>query len=216
MKKGKEKILFLVLLLLLLIGIRGTIAWLTSTDSIVNEFTVGEITSPTTDPEDSTKTIHINGNLYEKEWDESQAHKIVPGVSFTKKPYVGIGEGSEESVVYIYVENDFSASNKVYFTLNSGWQAVTGHAVEGPSTGTYASGLFKYTETLNASGGDAWTTAIFNSINVASNATTEELTPVGSTSNITVKSLVHQAKDASGTAIPAATIETAAINTLEN
>ena len=211
--RNKKMYIILGLLLILLIGLGGTVAWLTSTSTLTNEFTVGEVTSPTTDPTDPTETISITGNLYEPSWDAAETHKLIPGVTFAKDPYVGIGRGSEESIVYLYIDNDFS--NKVYFTINSGWSPVTGHVTEGSESGTYTSGLFKYNSTLNASNGDAWTqTPLFSRVVVANNANTEDFTTI-STTNITVKSLVHQAKDASGNDIPAATIEAAAIDILE-
>ena len=222
MKKDKRKLLLPLLLLLLLIGLGGTVAWLTSTDTLVNEFTVGDIKSPTTDPEDPTTPISVTGNLYEKKWDSTATHKLVPGVSFDKEPYVGIGVGSEKSVVYLYVENDFT--NKVYFTINSGWVPVTGHvtaAVAGAPANSYTSGLFLYgtdasTPTiLDATSADAWTTSLFDEVVVDSTANTADFT-ANATTNITVKSLVHQAYDATGTTqVPIATIQQAAIDTLE-
>lgn len=214
MKTNKKKMLILVLLLALLIGVGSTVAWLTSVDTIVNEFTVGEFNSPTTDPENPSTTITIDGNLYEKGWNPNETHKLLPGVSFAKQPYVGVGEGSEEAVVYIYVDNDFS--NKVYFTVNSGWTPVSGHTTAGSLANSYTSGLFKYNSNLDSSSADDWTTPLFDEVIVADDATTEDLTPSGSTYNITVKSFIHQAKDASGTAISSATIESAAIAALEN
>lgn len=215
MKKDNRKIIIPLLLLLLLLGLGGTVAWLTSTDELVNSFTVGEITSPTEDPTDPTQTISISGNLYEPSWDSSVNHKLMPGVTYAKDPYVGIGDGSEESVVYVYVKNDFS--NKIYFTINSGWTAVTGHVTAGSAASTYTSGLFKYNTNLDASSGDAWTsTPLFSSIQVANDANTADFTPSGATYDITVKCLVHQAKDANNNPISASDIEAAAIATLES
>lgn len=223
--KGKKKIiLIIVALFVLLFGLRGTIAYLTATDEIENEFTIGEINNPSTDPEGNPFTdpitgdpITLSGNLYEKYWDPAVTHKVIPGASFQKEPYVGVGAGSEEAVVYVYVKNDFP--NNVYFTLASGWTAVssggTDYYTVGPTAGTYKSGLFKYNTNLApTSNADAWTTKLFDYINVANNASVADLTPAGATSNITVKSLVHQAKNANGSDIETATIETAAINLL--
>lgn len=196
----------------------GTIAWLTRKSSISNTFTIGTFNSPTTDPTDSSITIDIDGNLYEPSWNKNVIHKLVPSASFPKDPYVGIGAGSEDAVVYVKVDNNFS--NKVYFTINNGWTAVSGQTTAGSAADTYTSGIFKYTAGLqgNASS-DSWTTTpLFSSIVTADNATVADFTPVqqGADTEIVVTSFLHQAKDASNNDILSATIEAAAIQALNN
>ena len=214
--KKHYAVLVFVLLLAFLVA-AGTVAWLTRTSSLTNTFTVGSFTSPTTDPTDPTKTISIDGNLYEPSWDSSKEHKLIPSASFAKDPYVGIGAGSEDAAVYVYVQNNFT--NKVYFELNSGWAPVAGHVTSGSLSGTYTSGLFKYTAGLTASkDADVWTTTpLFSEVVTAESAEASDFTPAqGSNREIVVSSFLHQAKDDQGTAIASATIEAAAIDALEN
>jgi len=206
--KGNKKLIAVVIFALLLVFLvaAGTIAWLTSTSSISNTFSVGSIEIPTTSPLDPLQTISISGNIYEPSWNAEEAHKLVPSVVFDKDPYVGIGKGSEDVAVYVYVENSFS--NKVYFTINAGWEAVT--ATEGASSGTYTSGLFKYTAGLSgATSADVWTEQpLFNNVTVDESATKEDFVlAVGEESEIKVSCFLHQAKDGSGNDISTATIE---------
>lgn len=208
-KKTVAVIVFALLLAFLVAG--GTMAWLTRTSSLSNTFIVGSFTTPTTDPTDPTETISIDGNLYEPSWDSTAEHKLIPSASFDKDPYVGIGAGSEDAVVYVNVENNFS--NKVYFTLNTGWEPVSGCTTAGSASGTYTSGLFKYTAGLTGDeDDDVWTTTpVFSSIVTAENADATDFTvSAGNDTEIVVSSFLHQAKDSSNTAIPAATIEAAA------
>lgn len=211
MKLNKKSILIVLLAIIIIaVMIGGTVAWLTASSKLVNSFTVGTFEKPKTNPV-TQETITLDSYLYEPNWDASQA-KLIPGVSIDKDPYVGIGAGSEDAVVYVYVQNDFAgtetAKNKVYFTLNTGWEAVAGQTVAGAEADTYASGLFKYTSGLTGSADkDAWTTtALFSDIEVAEDATSENLTPAGATKDITVSCFIHQAKNAQGTAIDDATI----------
>ena len=205
-KLNKKSIILVVLAILLGTVLVGrTIAWLTRTSTLTNTFTVGDIKVPTTAPNEPTNTISLDGNLYEPSWDASAEHKLVPGQTFAKDPYVGIGAGSEDAVVYVYVENNFS--NKVYFTINNGWEAV--EATSGYAPNTYTSGLFKYTAGLSgATSGDVWTTnPLFNNVVVDDTAGITDLT-VESTANteIVVSSFIHQANGGDGQAIDEASI----------
>ena len=156
-KQGNKKTLSAIVLLLILAILvsAGTIAWLTKTSSVSNIFTVGSFENPSTSPTNPETPIDIDGNIYEPSWNDEEEHTLIPDATFAKDPYVGIGAGSEDASVYVYVENSFS--NKVYFTINEGWEAV--EATEGFKSGTYTSGLFKYTEGLknavDAGGGPA-------------------------------------------------------------
>lgn len=209
-KKNKKIILIILLCVMVLSAtVGGTIAWLTRTDKITNSFTVGTFNVPTTDPTDENVQIDIEGHLYEPSWNELEEHKIIPGSAFEKDPYVGIGTGSEDAVVYVYVENNFS--DKVYFTINSGWEKVDAKA--GYKTDTYTSGLFKYTANLvGSSNSDSWTLMpLFSEVVIDEDADSADLTVAdGKNSEVVVSSFIHQAKDGDGNAIDANIIETAA------
>ncbi len=236
-RKTNKKSMLLVLVALLLVAAMGmgTIAWLTATSHATNTFTVGEISTPDpnpTDPEDDNPIDPedpdqpeydptVTGNIFEPSWAPDEEHKLYPGVTIDKDPYVGVGAGSEESVVYVYVENDFS--NKVYFTINEGWSAVD--AVAGSQTGTYTSGLFKYNTNLVGSRAkigveglveaDDWTdTSLFSKVVVDTTADAADLKDktdaTTGTADITVYAYIHQAKDADGNGV---TVEASEIKT---
>lgn len=206
-KNGKKLALIVLAVLLVLTIVGGTVAWLTRTDKLTNTFTVGTFEVPTKDPEG--KDITIDSHLYEPSWNSSDEHKLLPGTEYEKDPYVGLGEGSEDAVVYVYVENNFS--NKVYFELNAGWEKV--EAVDGYLTDTYTSGLFKYTAGLSgASAGNVWTTApVFSKIVVDESATKVDFeVSSGKNTEITVSSFIHQVSDGNGNEIDSNAILAAA------
>lgn len=217
MKKGKRtkqsnkkmvSAIVLLLILAILVSV-GTIAWLTKTSSVSNIFTVGSFENPTTSPVNPETPIDIDGNIYEPSWNVEEEHKLIPAATFEKDPYVGIGAGSEDATVYVYVENSFS--NKVYFTINEGWEAV--EATEGFKESTYTSGLFKYTAGLkNATDSDVWTSQpLFSDVVTDETATSDDF-KVEESKNLEIKvsSFLHQTKDADVTEIPEKTIEDAA------
>ena len=104
MKKAK-KVLLLVLCAALLVGasVAGTVAYLTSQDTVTNTFTVGNIQinlnesdeSTTNDTTDRTET----GNAYH----------LLPNQTYTKDPTVWVKEGSEEAYIRMIVTvNNYS------------------------------------------------------------------------------------------------------------
>lgn len=229
-KSTKRSLAVVAVLLVLLMAIGGTVAWLTSTSTLENTFTVGLIKPidpniPNSGP--GNKNIDaskLSGNLYEPNW--TQNSKLVPGVTIVKDPYVGVGAGSEESYVYVYVDNSMANNNHVYFEINPGWEPVAGRASEAIS-GKYTGGLFRYTAGLKGSEqGNTWTTQpLFSNVIVDEAAKLDDFIVQGSTApkldgtdeigSITVKSFIHQMKDGDQL-IPESVAQEAAVQELVN
>lgn len=202
--KSKTRSILTVCLALALVAsaVLGTIAYMTAQDSKTNTFTVGSFNKPT-DPDKPEQTL--DSYLIEKKWVEGS--KLVPGGSVAKDPKVGIGAGSEDAYIYVYVDNKtLTDANKklVTFTLDEGWTAVEGHAVAGGAPNTYVSGLFKYNTKLT---GGNWTSNVFAKVDVSADANT---TDFAENPQMTVYAYIHQATDGAGADL-AATANTAAI-----
>lgn len=155
-KHSRKTILITVIVLaLMLCANLGTMAWLTVQDSVTNTFTVGNFNKPdTSNPETPDKqpgtdpekpNIGLGGYIIEPSWDIADVaeYKLVPGVSLYKDPYVVLGKGSEDAVIYVYVDNPFG-NNSVYFKLNDSWEAVSGRVTTAGKDSAYVKGLFKY------------------------------------------------------------------------
>lgn len=233
-KKSSKKVIMLSAVALLLVACitMSTMAWLSLKDSVTNTFTIGNFTKPNTDDEETTPdpqqpdpddqpaepSVSLGGYIIEPSWDVSEGavHKLIPSGSLFKDPYVGIGKGSEDAVIYVYVENTFK-NQSVYFKLNDVWEAVADKTEAGPEADTYVSGVFKYVGgdagILKASADkDSWTDApVFSSVQVKDTANIEDLDVEEKT--IEVSCFIHQAYDGEGNLIPADNIETAAIGT---
>lgn len=213
----RNTVAVVAVLLICILAIGGTIAYLTSHSSLENTFTVGQI-SPIVPEEggpggkpipDGDKTNgRLSGNLYEPSWVKDS--KLLPSATIKKDPYVGVGAGSEECEVYVYVKNTMKNNNNIYFTINEGWEAVTGYAT--PFGGNkYTDGLFKYTAGLNAldvKDKNVWTTnPLFSNIVVSNEAVAENFkNEQGKVGSITVQSFLHQKNDADGGDIDDSTI----------
>ena len=216
-RSSKKKTVTIAVLVacLLLAAIGGTIAWLTAQDSLTNQFAVGDFDDPTTEPGDPETPIdpgnpNLSGHLYEPHWN-AENNKITPGTTLAKDPYVGIGDGSENAIVYVYIRNSAKNPQSIYFKLNRGWEAVAGYVDEatdlkkdptnpGYEDGTtyYTGGLFKYENVLAASeNNDEWTgNPVFSHVYVRNSADNKDLMPEEG-SNITalkVTALLHQAR----------------------
>lgn len=174
-KNNKKKFLIGALAVLLVaVAVGGTIAWLTANDQATNTFTVGSFQDPGKDPEtdkgndedkDESETDNLGGYLFETEWPldengetkEGEEPKLMPGVATPKNPNVGIGAGSDNAYVFLYVENNSLkedgdlASQAPYFSIEKQWAPVTAEGVTPTSSiaggeGAYVDGLFMYVE----------------------------------------------------------------------
>ena len=186
-KKKRYGIVAALLLLVLAAGV-GTYAWLSATDQVKNEFTVGSIGKPEVKPDpnqpdkpgpDPTDPT-VDGYLFETKWNNKS--KMIPDTNINKNPNVGIGKDSDASYVFIYVKNAIvkdDAGNALaktpYFTLNSNWKPVATDQVRNNGTdGQYVNGLFMYTadgadqpaKLTPADGKAAYTGELFSTVHI--------------------------------------------------
>ena len=102
--KTKSKALLLTLCAVLLVtaSMLGTMAYLTSTASVENTFTVGSvaITLDETDVDNSTADASR---------DQANSYKLMPGHTYTKDPIVHVDSTSEECYLFVKVANEITA-----------------------------------------------------------------------------------------------------------
>lgn len=94
--KTKSKALLLTLCAVLLIAasVLGTMAYLTSTDTVTNTFTVGKVEIKL----DETDVTNPTGPRV-----KANSYKLMPGTTYTKDPTVTVLKGSEDSYVRMKV-----------------------------------------------------------------------------------------------------------------
>lgn len=110
----KKKTIALLLVLMLVFGVSagGTIAWLTSTASVTNTFTVGNV--KITLDEALVDVYGVADNSRERIPNENNAkngnaYKLIPGHTYTKDPIVHVQPGSEKCYVFVKLENGIEA-----------------------------------------------------------------------------------------------------------
>lgn len=134
MKARKILVSLAALALVAAISIGGTIAYLTSTDKVENSFTVGKVAITL----DESK-VDINGTAVTLAARvKANTYKLMPGHPYTKDPTVHVDADSEDSWIFVKVENGISdieaaeATGENAYTpiakqiTNNGWTQLDG------------------------------------------------------------------------------------------
>lgn len=124
----KKLTMIAALALAVCIGIGGTLAWLTSSATVTNTFSVGAL-SITMDeaPVDATGAETTGDRVI------ANSYKLMPGHTYAKDPTVHVQPNSEASYVFVKVENGISAIEAATNTIADqitakNWTPVDGHA----------------------------------------------------------------------------------------
>ena len=123
--KTKALLMSLCAVLLVAASVLGTMAYLTAHDEVKNTFTVGNvaITMDETDVDDSTPN---------KERDQANSYKLMPGHTYTKHPIIHVDANSEDCYLFVKVDNQIAAIEANGNTTVAaqmaakGWKAVEG------------------------------------------------------------------------------------------
>lgn len=128
--KKKTKALMLVLCAVLLVtaSVLGTMAYLTSTDQVVNTFTVGKVAITL----DEAKVNADGTAVTPAERVKQNAYHLLPGHTYTKDPTVHVQANSEDSFIFVKVENgiaNYEAGTTIAAQIaENGWTPLEGVA----------------------------------------------------------------------------------------
>lgn len=186
-KNMKKKLLIMSVAMVLVcaFAVGMTIAYLTSTDKVVNTFTVGNVQIKLDEAEvdqygvpQGSPAPRISENVY----------KLIPGHTYTKDPMVTVLSGSERSYIKMTVTFSKSAELDAIFAPNgadltsifNGYDRTTwiykGNTENtGNNTRTYE---FWYKEAVAAPTADVALDALFDSITVPGNITNAQLSTI--------------------------------------
>lgn len=166
----------LAVVLLIGIGVGGTLAWLKATTGpVTNTFTVGDI-----DIELKEHKLQANGTLDSNtEVTSENTYKIVPGDEQPKDPFVRFTKDSEPCWLFVKVEeknNTVGTSDKKYVTysVDSGWTPLTDTDNDGKAdNGVYYKELDALTTT-----GTTYSILTNKKVSYSNTLTKEDLTKV--------------------------------------
>ena len=107
--------------ILLVVGsVAGTFAYLTSTATVTNTFTVGNVSITMTEAKvDLYGNVEIANRVTENEY------KLSPGHTYTKDPTIYVGADSEECYVFFELENDLATIATLDINTNDWTQIGT-------------------------------------------------------------------------------------------
>lgn len=184
--KTKSKALLLTLCAVLLVAasVLGTMAYLTSTASVENTFTVGSVAIKL----DEAKA-NPDGSLVEKaDRVKGNSYKLLPGHTYNKDPMVTVLKGSESSYIKMTVtfskasalDTIFAPNGADMTTIFNGYNAANwvykGNTKDATkNTRTYE---FWYKEAVGAPTTDVALDALFDSITVPGAITNEQLATI--------------------------------------
>lgn len=118
--RSKALVLTLCAVLLVVATVMGTMAYLTSTDTVTNTFTVGKVAITL----DEAK-VNPNGTpVADADRVKANAYKLIPGHSYTKDPTVHVTAGSENSYIFVKVENGIAAFEADTETTEGGYKKI--------------------------------------------------------------------------------------------
>ena len=181
--KTRSKALLLTLCAVLLVtaSVLGTMAYLTSQDTVTNTFSVGSVAIKL----DEAKA-NPNGSLVKgAERVKANSYKLLPGHTYNKDPMVTVLKGSEDSYIKMTVTfSNASALDAIfapdganlttifngYDSSNWTYKGNTKNAAD--NTRTYE---FWYKEAVAAPDGNVALDALFDSITVPGSITNEQL-----------------------------------------
>lgn len=184
--KTRSKALLLTLCAVLLVAatIFGTMAYLTSTDTVTNTFTVGKVNIKL----DEAKANPDGSLVANADRVKANEYKLLPGHTYNKDPMVTVLSGSESS--YVKMTVTFSKANELdaifapdgadltsifngYDAAN--WIAKGNTKDETANTRTYE---FWYKEAVAAPTADVALDALFDSITVPGEITGAQLATI--------------------------------------
>lgn len=127
-KLKKAALLLCSAVLLVCISIGATVAYLTSTDTVTNTFTVGNVQITLDEAKvktdgtlDTSTTARVQKNSY----------KLMPGHEYKKDPTIHVDANSEDCWLFVKVENGIAAIEDQTNTIaaqmaTNGWELVSG------------------------------------------------------------------------------------------
>lgn len=181
MKKTKAILMALCAVLLVAASVMGTLAYLTSTDTVVNTFTVGNVQIKLDEA-----AANLDGTLV-KDADRVKAnsYKLLPGHTYNKDPMVTVLKGSEKCYVKMTVTFTKAAELDAIFAPNganltsifagynpANWIDKGNTENTAANTRTYE---FWYKEPVEALNGDVALDALFDQIVVPGTITNAQL-----------------------------------------
>lgn len=117
----KKLMTVLALVLVIAMSVAGTYAYLTSTDSVKNTFTVGNVAITMDEAKVDAYGNVLNGEDAGR--DVKNTYKLIPGHEYTKDPTIHVTQGSEPCYVFAKIENGLAGVSTIDIDTTK-WEAL--------------------------------------------------------------------------------------------
>lgn len=120
----KTLMIMLALVLVIAMSVTGTLAYLTSQDSVTNTFTVGKVVITLDEAKVDVYGVEEAGAARVK----ANTYKLIPGHEYVKDPIVHVDPASEDSYVFVEIANGIEVIDAeiVAQIQDNGWTLLEG------------------------------------------------------------------------------------------
>ena len=170
-KKAKKVVALLLCAVLLVVGsVTGTMAYLTSTASVENTFTVGKVVI--TLDETNVDNDNYDGSIPDR--DKQNDYKLIPGKNYKKDPIIHVEAGSEACYLFVKVENGLVKDiDGTSVNIESADYTTIAEQLEENDWTTLSDNI--YYQNIAETGGNGESYVVFSEFEIADNITNETL-----------------------------------------
>ena len=168
--KTKSKALLLTLCAVLLVtaSVLGTMAFLTSTASVKNTFTVGSVKITLDEAKVTPDGKPVEGAARVAE----NSYKLMPGHTYTKDHTIHVDAVSEDSYIFVKVENGIASYEAASSAEEGGYRTIADQITVNGWTALESAADVYYREYVKSSTGSDF--AVFDTFKIADNANDAE------------------------------------------
>lgn len=192
MKKTKVLLTLACVVLLVAASVMGTLAYLTAQDTVVNCFSVGSV-SLSLDEQD------VDNSTASAARDKANTYHLLPGHEYIKDPIVHVNTTSEDSWIFVKVENGITAYEAATSNEANGYKTIADQiAAQGWTKLDNVDNVYYKEYTKNANGADL---VVFEKFKIADDANNVDGWATINTQNTKINVIAYAVqKDGFGTA----------------
>ena len=163
--RSKALLLILCAMLLLIASALGTVAYLTVQDTVTNTFSVGKVDA--TLIEGSAGKRSMRARSTGAPVDEND-HILMPGHTYTKDYTIHVDAVSEDSYIFVKVENGIASYEAASSAEEGGYRTIADQITDNGWTALESAADVYYREYTKSSAGSDF--AVFDTFKIADNA----------------------------------------------
>lgn len=167
--RSKALLLILCAMLLLIASALGTVAYLTVQDTVTNTFSVGKVDA--TLIEGSAGKRSMRARSTGAPVDEND-HILMPGHTYTKDHTIHVDAVSEDSYIFVKVENGIASYEAASSAEEGGYRTIADQITDNGWTALESAADVYYREYTKSSTGSDF--AVFDTFKIADNANDAE------------------------------------------